>query len=129
MIYFFFYNYLFNSELINKLSPYYTIEDGYVFIKHFNKENDLLIIDDNSKDNKNKLKGKFVSFPVTTLQSIIDRLSSINEIKYKNRESYKLKTIHVYFKDIDSENENNIDDNDLNSELNKTDYKEAYIIY
>lgn len=125
MIYFFFYNHLFNLELINKLSPFYTIEDGMVLIKHFNKKDDILVISENSKENKNKLKGKFISFPVSTLSTIINRLSTINEIKYRNRESYKLKTINVYFEDFDI----NIDNIDSESELNKKRYKEAYIVY
>lgn len=123
MLYFFFYNHLFNLELINKLSPYYTMENGYVFVKHFNKENDILTIDDNSKNNNNKLKGKFVSFPMSSLSNIIDRLSTINEIKYRNRELYKLKTIYVYFEDINNEGETD-DETNLNNN-----YKEAYIIY
>jgi hypothetical protein len=131
MIYFFFYNHLFNLDLINKLSPFYTIEEGFVLINNFNKENDILVIDDNSINNNIKLKGKFVSFPMSSLSNIIDKLSKINEIKYKNRESYKLKTINVYFEDIDIDIDidNTINNNDLVNELNKTHHKEAYIIY
>jgi hypothetical protein len=118
MIYFFFYNYLFNRELINEISPFYTIEDGLVLIKNFNKENNILVISENSNENKNKLKGKFLSFPVSTLSNIIKKLSTMKEVKYSNRELYKLKTINVYFEDFD-----------YNNELDSKSYKEAYIIY
>ena len=60
----------------------------------------------------NILKGKFVSFPTLSLTEIIYKLSKIDEIKYKNINSYKVNKIKVY-----------LTDNSLE------DFNEAYIIY
>jgi hypothetical protein len=110
MIHFFFYNNLCHLELIEKISKLYNIKYGYTYVKLFDKDKNLLYIEDKQNENTTILNGKFVSFHTLSLTEIIDKLSKIDEIKYKN--SYKISTIKVYFMD------NNVED-----------FEEAYIIY
>lgn len=112
MIRFFFYNNLCNLELIRNISPFYQIKYGYTYVKLFDKAKNKLTIDDNINENTQILQGTLVSFSNLTLSQIIYKLSKIDEIKYKNRDLYKLEKIYVYFEGKDY-----------------TDRIESYIIY
>ena len=94
MVHFFFYNYLTNIELLNRISPFHTIKIGYIYITEFNKiDNKLILASQNSQNNK--LPGLLVYFELT-LEEILQKIENIDEIKYKNRNSYNLEIVDVY---------------------------------
>lgn len=107
MVYFFFYNNLNNNELFKKIHPYHTVKIGYIYVSQFNKENNELIIKDhiqnaNANANPNKkLYGLFVHFELT-LEEVLNKLEKIDEIKYKNRNTYILHLIKVHIEEVDN---------------------------
>lgn len=108
MVYFFFYNYLTNIELLNKIHPCHTIKIGYIYITEFNKIDNKLILVSKDITQSKKLSGLLVYFELT-LEEILQKIENIDEIKYKNRNSYNLEKVNVY----------------MNNQL----FTDAYIIY
>jgi hypothetical protein len=102
---FFFYNNLKNKQLIESIDSIFIIKDSYIYMDGLNMDLRKLNIYDTDI-----LNGKFVSFPLLLLGDILDKLVDIQEIKYENRNVYKLDKIQVYI---------------YNDEC----YKDAYIIY
>ena len=97
MVHFFFYNNLTHTELLNKIHPYHTIKIAYIYITEFNKiDNKLILV---SKDiditQSKKLSGLLIWFELT-LEEILQKIENIDEIKYKNRNSYYLDIVKVY---------------------------------
>jgi len=92
MIYFFFYNHLMDEDLIRKLSNDYFIQNGTVHVETFDKAKDKLFIGNRSL----LLHGKLVAFSSIPLYSILEKLSLISDIKYKNRSGYILEEINVH---------------------------------
>ena len=94
MVRFFFYNYLTNLELIKKIKNTFEIDDGYIMIKKFDSENNILEINDKTLNANNLLYGKIVNFDMK-LYDIIQKLNGIEECKFKNKINYTLETILV----------------------------------
>jgi hypothetical protein len=97
MVYFFFYNYLTNIDIIKKVNSFYIIHNAYTYIHSFDKSKNNLILLELSNDLSSeniKLPGLLVYFEMS-LESVLNRLAKIDEIKYKDRNRYKLDTIIV----------------------------------
>lgn len=92
MVSFFFYNKLTDKELLKKISPTFDITDGYIIIESYDRENNILIINDKSKNNNTILYGKIVDFSNMNLGVVLEKLSYIEECKLK-KEKYTLDTI------------------------------------
>lgn len=93
MVLFFFYNQLTNLELIKKINKTFEIYDGYIMIKNYDKENNILEISDKNMYNNTLLYGKMVNFNMT-MEDIIAKINQIDECKFKNRNTnYILDTI------------------------------------
>lgn len=92
MIYFFFYNHLMDEPLIRKLSNDCFIQNGFIHVESFDKTKDKLFIGNQSL----VLHGKLISFGSITLSSILEKLSFLPDIKYKNRSKYILEEINVH---------------------------------
>jgi hypothetical protein len=94
MVRFFFYNNLTNLELIKKINNNFEIDDGYIIVKKFDSENNILEISDKSLNADKLLYGKIVNFDMK-LYDIIQKLNDIDECKIKNKINYTLETILV----------------------------------
>lgn len=93
MVYIFFYKNLTDSELIRKINDKFDIFDGYVLVKSYDEENDILEISGIPSDNNVILNGKIVKFDMA-LKDVIDKINSIPEIRFENRNTkYKLDRI------------------------------------
>jgi hypothetical protein len=92
MISFFFYNKLTNTELIKKINNNFEILDGYIIIENYNRENNVLEINDNLMNNNKLLYGKIVKFNMN-LDDIIKKINKIEECRLENRTKYTLTTI------------------------------------
>lgn len=91
MVKFFFYNKLTNVELIKKINNKFEIYDGYVLIKNYDTNNNILEIGDYSSNNK-MLYGKIVDFKMN-LEDVIQKINEIDECKIKNKTKYSLEEI------------------------------------
>ena len=78
-----------DKELLKKISPTFDIIDGYIIIESYDRENNILIINDKSKNNNTILYGKIVDFSNMNLGVILEKLSYIEECKLK-KEKYTL---------------------------------------
>lgn len=78
MVHFFFYKKLVHLELLNKISPHYSICDAYI------KENNSL--------QEKKITGKLVKFNMD-LDLVINKINQIAELKDNNQ--YKLRIVSV----------------------------------
>ena len=92
---FFFYNKLINDELINKINEHYQICDGYILVTQYDKENNVLKINENSSNNNIVLPGKIVNFNMK-LEDILNKLNQIEDIRFNNKnknDKYTLDTV------------------------------------
>ena len=89
---FFFYNKLTNIDVIKKISNNFDINDGYIIIKNYDIENNLLEISDESKNNNQILYGKIVNFYMK-LEDILKKINELEECKLENRTKYTLEKI------------------------------------
>ena len=93
MVYIFFYKHLTDPELIRKINDKFDIFDGYVLVKSYDDENDILEISGIHSDNNVVLYGKIVNFNME-LKDVINKINSIPEIRFENRNTrYKLDRI------------------------------------
>ena len=92
MVSFFFYNKMSNPDMVKKISPTFDITDGYIIIESYDRENNILIINDKSKNNNTILYGKIVDFSNMRLEIILKKIGNIEECKLK-KEKYTLNTI------------------------------------
>jgi hypothetical protein len=92
MVKFFFYNKFKNVELIKKINNQFDISDGYVIVKNYNSENNLLEISDKSFNNNKILYGKIVNFNMT-IEDIIKKINKIEDFKIENKTKYYIKSI------------------------------------
>jgi hypothetical protein len=102
-------------ELIKKINNNFEINDGYIIVKKYDKENNILHISDNVIDNNNLLYGKIVNFDMK-LNDIIDKIN--NEPKIISIESYfrhdkegEKETECEYYSDRSTEEKKNEKDN------------------
>ena len=96
MVLFFFYQKLTNIELLTKISNNFEINDGHIIIQKYDEENNILEISDNLINNNTILYGKLVNFNNMKIEDIIQKISKINECKFKNKyKNYTLDTIWV----------------------------------
>jgi hypothetical protein len=79
MVKLFIYN---NIEFIKRISDKFEIQDGYIIIKEYDCENDILEISDNLLDNNKLLYGKIVDINVK-FEDLIKRIAQIDEYKSK----------------------------------------------
>ena len=91
MVIFFFYAKLTDTELIKKINNNFEINDGYIIIENYDRQNNILNISDNSINNNKLLYGKIVKFNMK-LEDVIIKINEIQEIKLKNT-NYILDTI------------------------------------
>ena len=93
MVSFFFYKKFVNTNLIKQISTNFEINDGYIIVKKYDIENNILEIDDN--ENNIILYGKIVNFNIK-LEEIIKKINDLHEfIKDKNKNKYTLNTVWV----------------------------------
>ena len=92
MVSFFFYNKMSNPDIVKKISPTFDIIDGYILIENYDSENDILTISNKNENNNTILYGKIVDFSNMKLQIILEKLSEIEECKFK-KQKYTLDTI------------------------------------
>jgi len=92
MVSFFFYNKMSNPDMVKKISPTFDITDGYIIIESYDRENNILIINDKSKNNNTILYGKIVDFSNMRLEVILEKLAEIEECKLE-KEKYRLDSI------------------------------------
>ena len=96
MVYFFFYNHLLDEDLIKCLDQNSLISNAFIYINYFDKIKNQLLIQNLEINNDKVLEGKLVFFPTFTLPEIIDKLSQMDKVKYKDRSIYKLEKIKVF---------------------------------
>jgi hypothetical protein len=89
---FFFYNKLTNEQLIKRISLNFEIYGGYISMQYYDRENNILTINNNSLLNNNLLYGKIVVFN-ENLEDIITKINEIKECRIENKIKYKLETI------------------------------------
>ncbi len=92
MVKIFFYNKLTNIELIKKINDNFTIDNGYIIIKNYDNENNILEISENKSLNNKILNGKIVNFDMT-IYDIIKKINEIDECKIENKIKYTLETV------------------------------------
>jgi len=93
MVYIFFYKNLTDPDLICKINNKFNIFDGYILVKSYDNETNILEISGIPSDNNVILNGKIVNFDMD-LKDIIDKINSIPEIQFENRNTkYKLDII------------------------------------
>ena len=93
MVYIFFYKHLTDPDLIRKINDKFEMFDGYILVKSYDSENDILEISGIPSDNNVILNGKIVKFDMD-LKAVIDKINSISEVRFENRNTkYKLDRI------------------------------------
>jgi hypothetical protein len=93
MVYFFFYENLTNINLIKKINHIFEIMDGYIKIQNYDREMNVLTINDDDQLNNTILHGKIVNFNMK-LENIFNKIYEIDECKFKNKDTrYTLNTI------------------------------------
>lgn len=79
--------------MITQISRNFEIDDGYIIVKKYDSENNILEIDDN--ENNIILYGKIVNFNIK-LEEIIKKINDLHEfIKDKNKNKYTVNTVWV----------------------------------
>jgi len=93
MVTFFFYNNLMNIELVKKINNIFEINDGYIIVENYDKENNILKISEITINNNKLLYGKIVNFDMK-VNDVIDKINTIEECRFKNKTTnYTLETI------------------------------------
>ena len=94
MVRFFFYNKLTSLELIKKINNNFQINNGYIIIKDYDNENNILEISKNKFLNNKILYGKIVDFDMK-IYDIINKINEIEECEcnLENKIKYTLETI------------------------------------
>ena len=92
MVRIFFYNKLTNIDLINKINNNFEIDNGYITIKNYDSENNILEFSENKSLNNKILNGKIVNFDMK-IYDIINKINEIEECKIENKIKYTLETI------------------------------------
>ena len=88
----FFYENFTKFEMLKQIDNDFTISDGYVLIKNYDKNTNVLEIG-NALSNNYILQGKLVSFKMS-LNSVLNKINNIDDCKFKNKnESYKVERI------------------------------------
>ena len=106
MVSFFFYKNLTNVELLERINVNLTINDGFIAIKKYDNNNNILEISDNFENNSTLLHGKIVEFNMS-FDEVIEKINLIEECKF-NKTKYSIEKVSV----------------NTNNEITK-----AYIIY
>lgn len=94
MISFFFYKNFINLDLIKQISSNFEIDDGYIIIKNYDSENNILEIDNNHNNNNIILYGKIVNFN-SKFDDIIKKINELHELIKDDNKKYILNTIWV----------------------------------
>ena len=95
MVLFFFYANFTNIELLKKINNTFEINDGYIIIESYDKENNVLKINNKIINNNTFLYGKLVNFNMN-LEDIIQKINEIPDCKFVNKTSkYILDTIYA----------------------------------
>ena len=92
MVRIFFYNKLTNIDLIKKINNNFEIDNGYIIIKNYDSENNILEFSDNKSLNNKILNGKIVNFDMK-IYDIINKINEIEECKIENKIKYTLEII------------------------------------
>ena len=93
MVYIFFYKHLTDPDLIRKINDKFEMFDGYILVKSYDSENDILEISGIPSDNNVILYSKIVKFDME-LKDVINKINSISEVRFENRNTkYKLDRI------------------------------------
>ena len=92
MVYFFFYDKLTETDLINLINPEFEICSGFVRIDKYDKTTNSLSIDDTSENNRNILWGEIVNFNMTT-EDVLLKIYDIHECRFSGRSKYSMREI------------------------------------
>jgi hypothetical protein len=93
MVSFFFYKNFINIDLIKQISLNFEIDDGYIIVKNYDIENNILEIDNNQNNNNNIiLHGKIVNFN-SKLDEIIKKINEFHKFIKDDNKKYTLNTI------------------------------------
>ena len=103
---------IYYEDLLNLIDETYIIKDAFTYVSSIDTHNNNININENLDLNNIVLKGKFVNFPLSSYNQVINKICNINELKNKNtsKEKYIIIQNPIYFNDS-----NNV--------------KQAYIIY
>jgi hypothetical protein len=101
MINIFFYNKFKDVEMINKISMNTVIKDGYIIIEKYDTKTNTLLIGGEHSSRSEILQGKFVTFQLT-LEKIIDKLNSINEIRIPFKPKYNMELVDVIVNTVEN---------------------------
>ena len=94
MVSFFFYKNLINIDLIKQISLNFEIDDGYIIVKNYDIENNILEIDNNQNNNNIILHGKIVNFN-SKFDEIIKKINEFHEFIKDDNKKYTLNRIWV----------------------------------
>jgi hypothetical protein len=79
---FFFYNDSHLVEKINKITTEYEIMNGYIIIKNYNKETNILEISNIPMENKTVFYGKIVHFYKIKMENVLSKINENDSINY-----------------------------------------------
>jgi len=89
MVTFFFYKNFTTAEMLSKISSNYQYSDGYVIVEDFHLDQDIVIINKDSKPNNKLLHGKIVQFP----SSATDVVKKIQECAVGVKPKYIMESV------------------------------------
>jgi hypothetical protein len=87
---FFFYNNLSDLVLLKRISNTFEVSEGYIIVENYEKQKNILEINENPMKNNVVLNGKIVSFKIK-FDDILAKLCQFDECKIDNKETtYKI---------------------------------------
>ena len=99
-----FYSKMKDINNIKKLNCNYKMVECYTFVNYHNTENNIIRISTNSDENKSKLYGNLYYLDIS-LDQLVSKLNTFNNIQFNKRDKYYIETIDVY---VDNTLENNV---------------------
>ena len=92
----FFYKNLTDQNLIKKITQHFEILSGYVLVESYDKANNILKINEDTKNNLVPLTGKLVNFNLNFMD-VMNKICLIDECKFENfNTKYTIEKIQVH---------------------------------
>jgi hypothetical protein len=90
---FFFYNNLSDLDLLKRISHTFEVCDGYIIVENYEKQKNILEINENPMKNNTVLNGKIVSFKLK-FEDVVAKLCRFDECKFDNKDTkYKIEQL------------------------------------